>query len=218
MGSLKDTFEKLENDLLNEPDRNELRKAYNRLDKVLVHQKMTLICLKKIIEDNYINTNVELLLNKIPTLTCDIFGKSEKGKRSTIIEIETGYYLDSNNDITVNNFHNYQGLPRIDAKISRYSHYADEFGLGVLKKHSKTYDSQHADIVKRKTLLKISRAFTLPPYERNKDEIDKIKEKLDKSYKRPKIERNLIENAKIDFVYVVDLDNCDAQKIYLNQL
>jgi hypothetical protein len=217
----EEMFRKLERELLEENEKKKLLNIYTRLDRELgFHHKMTLICAYKLIEAGY-TPKVEWWINKeeyrskldYEKLICDIF--ASKKDETIVIEVETKYYFDPRR-IVLDPYQNYRGLTRIVGKIARYSHYSDEFGLAVIKKGTK--ESHEYDEYKNKIPLRIPKTLIDKPDERNIDDINFLKKIVDKEYRKPKIPLDKIMKAKIDFIYVVDLDECEAEKIYLQKI
>lgn len=116
-------------------------------------------------------------------LVCDIY--AEKDGSRHIVEIETGFVPPSNSVDPVK----YRRAREI-SKIARYSKYADVFILATPPYH----------------ILQIPFEFTLPSSKRNIEELKKIKALLDEYYKSPPISLEELIKAKIDYIYIVNVD------------
>ncbi|RLE92104.1 MAG: hypothetical protein DRN04_11225 [Thermoprotei archaeon] len=127
--------------------------------------------------------NVEVEKELEESLVCDIY--AEKDGLKYIVEIETGFVPPSNSVDPVN----YRRAREI-SKIARYSKYADIFILATPPYH----------------ILQIPYEFTLPSSQRNVEELKKIKMLLDNYYKSPPISLDELIKAKIDYIYIINVD------------
>ncbi|MCD6593250.1 hypothetical protein J7L00_04115 [Candidatus Bathyarchaeota archaeon] len=143
------------------------------------HSVMELVCAKHLILDGYY-VEVEKILNK---LSCDIYAR--KGLGALIVEVETGYIPPE---------HALRPLTylraRIASKITRYSGYAEKFGLAVPPHYA----------------MIIPPAFLKPPRDRMKEEIADIKALCDLYYSNPPVSFEEIRNARIHTVYILDVE------------
>jgi len=144
------------------------------------HSAMELVCAKYLISAGYY-VNLERVLDSI---SCDIH--AVKGLGSLIIEVETGFIppehaLDPATYIRA----------RIASKITRYSGYADKFGLAVPPHYA----------------MPIPQALIEPPRNRNKEDIMTVKSLCDLYYSNPPVSLEEIRNARIHTVYILDVDN-----------
>jgi len=128
------------------------------------------------------------------SLICDIY--AVKDNRSLIVEVETGFVPPTNAVDPV--MYRYS---REISKIVRYSQYCDEFALATPPYH----------------ILYIPNIFIRPRNMRSIDEALKLKEVLDKYYRKPSIEIDRILNAKINYVYIVYVDMVDVIVIDVNK-
>jgi hypothetical protein len=243
----EEMFRKLERELLEENEKKKLLNVYTRLDRELgFHHKMTLICAYKLIEAGY-TPKVEWWINKeeyrskldYEKLICDIF--ASKKDETIVIEVETKYYFDPRR-IVLDPYQNYRGLTRIVGKGTKESHeyyeYKNKIPLRIPKTLIDKPDERNIDDInflkkivkkgtkesheyyeyKNKIPLRIPKTLIDKPDERNIDDINFLKKIVDKEYRKPKIPLDKIMKAKIDFIYVVDLDECEAEKIYLQKI
>ena len=144
------------------------------------HSTMELVCAKYLVLAGY-DVNLERVLDGV---SCDIYGV--KGLGSLIIEVETGFIppedaLDPNMYIKA----------RIASKITRYSGYADKFGLAVPPHYA----------------MPIPPSLIEPPRNRSKEDIMAVKRLCDLYYSNPPVSLEEIRNARIHTVYILDVDN-----------
>lgn len=144
------------------------------------HSVMELVCAKYLILAHY-SVNLEKVLDSI---SCDVHAM--KGLGSLIIEVETGFIppdhaLDPTTYIKA----------RIASKITRYSGYADKFGLAVPPHY----------------IMPIPLALIEPPRNRSKEDIIAVKGLCDLYYSNPPVSLEEIRNAHIHTVYILDVDN-----------
>ncbi len=151
------------------------------------HSVLELICAANLVSRGYA-VDVEKQLTS--SLVCDIYAK--KDEHTTIIEIETGFTPPEHALDTIDYY-----VSRIVSKIARYSKFCDEFSLatpviGVLPFH---------------------RVFLNPPSLRSENEVKKIKAGCDRFYKNPPIEFGDILNAKLNSIYLINIDKDFAKEI-----
>jgi hypothetical protein len=144
------------------------------------HSIMELIVAKYLITRGY-RTEVEYTIDSI---SCDVYG--EKGLGNTAVEIETGYVppyhaLDP---------HRYLRA-RIASKIARYSGYSSKFVIGI---------PQHYR-------MPIEEVFLLPPRQRRRADLMRIKKLCDLYYSNPPVSLSEIKNARLHSIYILDVDN-----------
>jgi hypothetical protein len=152
-------------------------------DKNLVkinHSAMELVCAKYLILAGYY-VDLERTLDSI---SCDIY--ASKGPGTLIIEVETGFVppehaLDPSTYIRA----------RIASKITRYSGFAEKFGLAVPPHY----------------VMPIPQILIEPPRNRRNNEIMAIKALCDLYYSNPPVTLEEIKNAHIHTVYILDVDN-----------
>lgn len=151
------------------------------------HSVMELVCAKYLILRGY-EVQLEYQLNDL--LTCDLY--SIKGYGNFIVEIETGYIPPE-----------YALCPltytsaRLASKIIRYNSFAGKFALGMPLHY----------------ILPFPRALAKPPRKRTKEEIESIKKLCDKYYKNPPVTEEDIQNARIQEIYIIDVDQAKVQEI-----
>jgi len=151
------------------------------------HSVMELVCAKYLILKGY-EVKVEYSLNEL--LTCDLY--SMKGYGNLIVEIETGFIPPE------------QALAplaytsaRLASKIIRYSSYAGKFALGVPPHY----------------ILPFPRALAKPPRRRTLTDIEFIKKLCDMYYHNPPVTEEEIRNARIQEIYIIDVDQARVQEI-----
>jgi len=144
------------------------------------HSVMELVCAKYLISAGY-HVELEKVLN---SLYCDIY--AQKGLGALIVEVETGFIppehaLDPLTYLKA----------RIASKITRYSGYAEKFGLAVPPHYA----------------MYIPPALVEPPRARKKKDIESIKALCDLYYSNPPVSVEEIKNARIHAVYILDVEN-----------
>ena len=145
------------------------------------HSVMELVCAKHLIKKGYV-IDVEKHLNDI--LICDLFGR--KGESTEIVEVETGFVSPEHALDPLES-----SYARIASKIARYSQFSEKFALGT-PPHN---------------LLPIPELFLHPPRFRSDEEIAKLKSILDRFYTSPSITREDIASARLQMIYVVNVDH-----------
>ena len=151
------------------------------------HSVMELVCAKHLIQKGY-DVQLEYRLSDI--LTCDLY--SVKGYGNLIVEIETGFIPPE-----------YALCPltytssRLASKIIRYSSFAGKFALGMPPHY----------------VLPFPRALAKPPRERTREEIDAIKRLCDMFYQNPPVTEGEICNARIQEIYIIDVDRGEVYEI-----
>lgn len=145
------------------------------------HSIMEVVCANQLLMMGY-EVDVEYRLDEV--LVCDIYGV--KGDSDVIVEIETGFVppdhaLDPNTYL----------FARIISKIARYSAFANKFIIGT-PPHN---------------ILQIPKAFLKPPRHRTQEELLYLKSICDAYYTKPPIDIELILNARLHSVYIIDVDN-----------
>lgn len=144
------------------------------------HSVLELVCAKYLIRAGY-DVDLERVLDN---LSCDIYAL--KGFGSLIIEVETGFVppehaLDPSTYIKA----------RVASKITRYSGYAEKFGLAVPPHYA----------------MQIHPALIKPPRDRREHELKEIKALCDLYYSNPPVSFDEIMNARIHAIYTLDVDN-----------
>ena len=143
------------------------------------HSVMELVCAKYLISAGYY-VEVERILDG---LSCDIY--AQKGLGALIVEVETGF-IPPEHALSPMTYIK----ARIASKITRYSGYAEKFGLAV---------PPHYAMPIPPTLLE-------PPRARKKNDIENIKALCDLYYSNPPVSLEEIRNARIHAVYVLDVE------------
>jgi hypothetical protein len=159
------------------------------------HSVMELVCAKYLIMRGYA-VQLEYQLNDL--LTCDLY--SMKGYGNFIVEIETGFIPPE-----------YALCPltytsaRLASKIIRYNSFAGKFALGMPPHY----------------ILPFPRALAKPPRKRTQEEVKSIKKLCDKYYQNPPVTEEEIRNARIQEIYIIDVDQAKVQEIdpgtYMNR-
>jgi|WetSurMetagenome_2_1015567.scaffolds.fasta_scaffold145379_1 hypothetical protein len=151
------------------------------------HSVMELVCAKFLIMKGF-EVTIEYPLDAI--LTCDLY--STKGYGNLIIEIETGYIPPE---------HAMDPLmytaARLASKIVRYSSFAGKFAIGVPPHY----------------VLPLPASLALPPRKRSTQEIARIKALCDRYYQKPPVTEDCIRNARIQEVYVIDVDRLRVEEM-----
>ncbi|MCL2475604.1 hypothetical protein [Candidatus Bathycorpusculum sp.] len=151
------------------------------------HSVMELVCAKYLIEKEY-NIQLEYPLNEI--LTCDLYGT--KGLGNLVVEIETGFIPPENALAPLT-----YTTARLASKIVRYSGFTGKFALGVPPHY----------------ILPFPNTFAKPPRMRTKQEIEVIKALCDAYYQKPPVTLEGIRNARIQEIYIIDVDHGLVQEI-----
>ena len=151
------------------------------------HSVMELVCAKHLILKGY-EVQLEYPLNEL--LTCDMH--AIKGYGNLIVEIETGYIPPDHalDPLTYTS-------ARLASKIIRYSSFAGKFALGMPPHY----------------VLPFPRALAKPPRKRTAKEIEAIKKLCDKYYQNPQVTEEEIQNARIQEIYIIDVDQAKVQEI-----
>jgi hypothetical protein len=151
------------------------------------HSVMELVCAKYLILKGY-EVQLEYPLNDL--LTCDLY--AIKGYGNFIVEIETGFippdYALSPLTYT---------SARLASKIIRYNSFAGKFALGMPPHY----------------ILPFPKALAKPPRKRTSKEILEIKKLCDKYYQNPPVTKEEIQNARIQEIYIIDVDQAKVQEI-----
>jgi hypothetical protein len=151
------------------------------------HSVMELVCAKYLIQREY---EVQLEYHLSDILTCDLFGT--KGLGNIIIEVETGFIPPENALAPLT-----YTSARLASKIIRYSSFAGKFALGVPPHY----------------ILPFPPVLAKPPRNRTDEEIMRIKRLVDAYYRKPPITVEEIRNARIQEIYIIDVDRLKVQEI-----
>ena len=151
------------------------------------HSVMELVCAKHLILKGY-EVQLEYPLDEL--LTCDLY--SIKGFGNLIVEIETGFIPPEHalDPLTYTS-------ARLASKIIRYSSFAGKFALGMPPHY----------------VLPFPRALAKPPRRRTAEEIEVIKNLCDRYYQNPPVTKDDICNARIQEIYIIDVDQAKVQEI-----
>jgi hypothetical protein len=144
------------------------------------HSVMELVCAKYLILAGY-DVDLERFLDG---LSCDIYAL--KGLGRLIVEVETGF-VPPEHALNPSTY----VKARVASKITRYSGYAEKFGLAVPPHYA----------------MQIHPALVKPPRDRRGDEIETIKALCDLYYSSPPVSFEEIKNARIHTIYILDVDN-----------
>ena len=195
---------KFENDLttlLSKLTKDTDREAENKLNKLkdwliklqrenvvkINHSVMELVCAKYLIQKEY-DVQIEYPLGEL--LTCDLY--AIKGLGNLVVEIETGFIPPENALAPLT-----YTSARLASKIIRYSSFAGKFALGVPPHY----------------VLPFPSALAKPPKSRTNEEIEKIKVLCDKYYQKPPVSLDGIRNARIEEIYIIDVDHVKVYEI-----
>ena len=123
-------------------------------------------------------------------MTCDLY--ATKGYGNLIVEVETGFIppdhaLDPLTYLSA----------RLASKIIRYSSFAGKFALGVPPHY----------------VLHFPRALSIPPRRRTTTDIEFIKNLCDTYYRNPPVTEEEIRNARIQEIYIIDVDRLKVLEI-----
>ena len=151
------------------------------------HSVMELVCAKYLIQKDY-EVQLEYPLNEI--LICDLY--AVKGYGNLIVEIETGFIPPENALAPLT-----YTSSRLASKIIRYSSFAGKFALGVPPHY----------------ILPFPCALAKPPRNRTDQEIAQIKKLCDAYYQKPPVTLEEIRNARIQEIYIIDVDRLKVQEI-----
>lgn len=151
------------------------------------HSVMELVCAKHLILKGY-EVQLEYPLDEI--LTCDLY--STKGFGNLIVEIETGFIPPEHalDPLTYTS-------ARLASKIIRYSSFAGKFALGMPPHY----------------VLPFPHALAKPPRRRTAEEIEAIQNLCDRYYHNPPVTKDEICNARIQELYIIDVDHAKVQEI-----
>lgn len=151
------------------------------------HSVMELVCAKYLIQKGF-EVQIEYPLNDI--LTCDLY--AIKGYGNLVVEIETGY-IPPENALAPMTY----TTARLASKIIRYSSFSCKFALGVPPHY----------------ILPFPQTLAKPPRNRSDQEIAQIKRLCDVYYQKPPITDEEIRNARIQGIYIIDVDRAKVQEI-----
>ncbi len=151
------------------------------------HSVMELVCAKYLVLKGY-DVEVEYPLD--PILSCDLY--STKGYGNLIVEIETGYIPPEHamDPLTYT-------TARLASKIVRYSSFAGKFAIGVPPHY----------------VLPLPTSLAAPPKRRTQEEIAYLKELCDKYYSQPPVTEEAIKNARLQEIYIIDVDRLKVTEI-----
>jgi hypothetical protein len=169
--------------------REKLVELYKRNLVKINHSAMELLCAGKLIELGYEDVEVEHQIKE--NLVCDLFAKDASGA-TRMVEIETGFVPPE---------YALQPLTyskaRIASKLSRYSAFSNSFTLGTTPTN----------------VLQIPSVFLVPQELRSKEEISDIKALCDLYYRNPPITGEEISCAKLDSIFVIDVDRVSVEEV-----
>ena len=155
--------------------------SLHRMNRVKInHSVMELVCAKYLISSGYY---VELE-KTLDSISCDIY--AQKGLGALIVEVETGFIPPEHALYPLTYI-----KARIASKITRYSGYAEKFGLAVPPHY----------------VMYIPPALIEPPRARKKSDIENIKALCDLYYSNPPVSLEEIRNARIHTIYILDVEN-----------
>ena len=167
--------------------RERLIELYKKNLVKINHSVLEIICASNLISHGY-TVDIEKHLSNI--LVCDVF--ATKGDGTFILEIETGFTPPDHALDTIDYY-----VARISSKIARYSKFCSKFALAT-------------PVV---GILPIPKLFLKPPKDRKIDEVQKIKNLVDRFYKNPPIELDDILNAHLHSIYLINIDKGFAKQV-----
>ena len=167
--------------------RERLIELYKKNLVKINHSVLEIICASSLISHGYA-VDIEKQLSNI--LVCDVF--ATKGDGTFIMEIETGFTPPDHALDTIDYY-----VARISSKIARYSKHCSKFALAT-------------PVV---GILPIPKLFLKPPSDRKIEEVQKIKNLVDRFYKNPPIEIDDILNARLHSIYLINIDKGFAKQL-----
>lgn len=167
--------------------RERLIELYKKNLVKINHSVLEMICASNLISHGY-TVDIEKQLSNI--LVCDVF--ATKGDGTFIMEIETGFTPPDHALDTIDYY-----VARISSKIARYSKHCSKFALAT-------------PVV---GILPIPKLFLKPPSDRKMEEVQRIKNLVDRFYKNPPIEIEDILNARLHSVYLINIDKGFAKQL-----
>ena len=167
--------------------RERLIELYKKNLVKINHSVLEMICASNLISNGY-TVDIEKQLSNI--LVCDVF--ATKGDGTFIMEIETGFTPPDHALDTIDYY-----VARISSKIARYSKHCSKFALAT-------------PVV---GILPIPKLFLKPPSDRKMEEVQRIKNLVDRFYKNPPIEIDDILNARLHSVYLINIDKGFAKQL-----
>jgi len=151
------------------------------------HSALELVCARRLIKQGY-DVKVEHILDR--SLVCDVIGTGGDGP--LIVEIETGF-IPPEAALEPSAY----ARARIASKIARYSRFAGKFGLGTTPSY----------------VLDVPHFFIKPPGERTRAEAERIKALTDVRYNKPAIPIDEFLRAKLDSVFLIDVDSATTKEV-----
>ena len=167
--------------------RERLIELYKKNLVKINHSVLEIICASSLISHGY-TVDIEKQLSNI--LVCDVF--ATKGDGTFIMEIETGFTPPDHALDTIDYY-----VARISSKIARYSKHCSKFALAT-------------PVV---GILPIPKLFIKTPSDRKIEEVQKIKNLVDRFYKNPPIEIDDILNARLHSIYLINIDKGFAKQL-----
>ncbi len=167
--------------------RERLIELYKKNLVKINHSVLEIICASSLISHGY-TVDIEKQLSNI--LVCDVF--ATKGDGTVIMEIETGFTPPDHALDTIDYY-----VARISSKIARYSKHCSKFALAT-------------PVV---GILPIPKLFLKPPSDRKPEEVQRIKNLVDRFYKNPPIEIDDILNARLHSIYLINIDKGFAKQL-----
>lgn len=167
--------------------RERLIELYKKNLVKINHSVLEMICASNLISHGY-TVDIEKQLSNI--LVCDVF--ATKGDGTFIMEIETGFTPPDHALDTIDYY-----VARISSKIARYSKHCSKFALAT-------------PVV---GILPIPKLFLKPPSDRKMEDVQRIKNLVDRFYKNPPIEIDDILNARLHSIYLINIDKGFAKQL-----
>jgi hypothetical protein len=186
MSKLKGNMDKEEENKLNVLKDRLIKLQKENIVKIN-HSVMELVCAKYLIQKGC-EVQIEHVLNQI--LTCDLY--AIKGLGNEIIEVETGFIPPEHALAPLT-----YTSARLASKIIRYSSFAGKFTLGVPPHY----------------ILPFPVALAKQPRNRTPREVEEVKKLCDKYYQKPRVQLEEVQNARIQEIYIIDVDRVLVQGI-----
>lgn len=145
------------------------------------HSAMEIVVANYLLKRGYGYVDVEHPIGR--DLNCDVYGI--KGDGSIIVEVETGFTPPENSLDPIGYL-----TARIASKVARYGAYAEKFSLAIPPYYVPPLPS----------------LFLQPPRERSEDDVERLKELLDRYYSKPPITVEEIRNSRVHSIMLVNVD------------
>ncbi len=148
------------------------------------HSVMELVCAKELLAMGY-SVDVE---HEIGGLVCDVY--AELDGRGLVVEIETGF-VPPEHALDPMRY----CMARVASKIARYGSLTDSFALALPPHY----------------VAVVPEAFLSPGESRSEEQVAAIKELCDYYYHNPPVSPEEIRSARLDWVFVIDVDRLSVK-------